>query len=54
MRPCETCKNKKIGCSKFCTKYKNEYDLCIESIKLQQRVHQREEEIIRRIRERKS
>ena len=48
MKICEICKSRAVGC----TKYKSEYDMCIEAVKVRQRAEHREDEIIRRIKER--
>lgn len=52
MKICEICKSRAVGCNKFCTKYKSEYDMCIKAVKVRQRAEHSEEEIIRRIKER--
>ena len=52
MKVCSICKQKRIGCTKFCNKYKTDYDMCIETIKIKMRNEQREYDIVRRIRER--
>lgn len=52
MRVCEICKEKRVGCTKFCSRRKTEYDMCIELIKVKKRSEQREAEILNRLRER--
>lgn len=50
---CKNCKNKTVGCSKFCDRSRNEFREHIEELKLQIRVRQREAEIIRMMKGRK-
>lgn len=45
------CKNKGIGCSKFCDRYRESFRDTLEEHKLQLRVQQREAEIIRKMSE---
>lgn len=43
------CKNKSIGCSKFCDRHRESFQETLEEVKLQLRVRQREAEIIKKI-----
>ena len=43
------CKNKSIGCSKFCDRHRESFQETLEEVKLQLRVQQREAEIIKKI-----
>jgi hypothetical protein len=45
------CKNRSIGCSKFCDRSRESFRETLEEVKLQLRVRQREAEIIRKMSE---
>lgn len=45
------CKNRSIGCSKFCDRSRGSFQDTLEEVKLQLRVRQREAEIIRKMSE---
>lgn len=47
---CRKCKNKTIGCSKFCSSYKRSYDSFINNTKQLMRVRLREQEIYNKLR----
>lgn len=46
---CIKCRNKSIGCEKFCTVYKNSFESCLDSVKMNLRIKQREAEIAQRV-----
>ena len=50
---CVRCKNKSIGCEKFCSTYKSSYDKYIYNIINNNRIAKREQEIAQRVRRRK-
>ena len=47
---CHKCKNKSIGCEKFCSTYKSSYDKYIYNIITNNRIAKREREIALRVR----
>ena len=47
---CVRCKNKSIGCEKFCSTYKSSYDKTICNIITNNRIAKREQEIALRVR----
>lgn len=47
------CKNRSVGCSKFCDRSRGSFRETLEEVKLQLRVQQREAEIIKKIAGRK-
>lgn len=47
---CINCRNKSIGCEKFCSAYKSSYDKSIYNILASNRIAQREREIALRLR----
>ena len=47
---CVRCKNKSIGCEKFCNSYKSSYDKTIYNIITNNRIAKREQEIALRVR----
>ena len=47
---CYKCKNKSIGCKKFCSTYKSSYDMIICNIITNNRIAKREQEIALRVR----
>lgn len=49
---CHMCKNKSIGCEKFCSTYKSSFDLSLHNIITNSRIAQREQEIAHRLRRR--
>ena len=46
---CKRCKNESIGCEKFCTAYKNSFESCLDTVKMNLRIKQREAEIAQRV-----
>lgn len=51
MKECIRCKSKskRVGCTKFCDRYKSSYEECIRVALLNIRIARREEEIFNRI-----
>lgn len=47
---CDFCKNKSIGCSKFCSDYKDSYERCIIYAKFVSEMKRKEQEIRKRMR----
>lgn len=49
MKECISCKSKRLGCTKFCDRYRSSYEDCIRAALLNIRIARREEEIFNRI-----
>lgn len=49
MKECISCKSKRVGCTKFCDRYRSSYEDCIRVAILNFRIARREEEIFNRI-----
>lgn len=48
---CTGCRNKSIGCKKFCSSYKSSYEEYIRNITIGSRIRQGEKEVLRRMKE---